>query len=83
MTILNGGSVTQAANNSVSGDTLYGTIVRKNGGNTGIMLNSALFAVNGKTITISRNSQANVMFGSTLNSNDSNKLYITRVELWN
>lgn len=61
--------------------TTYGTIVRKNSSDSWIMLNSALFVVNNTTITISRNTQANVKFGSA-NTTDSNKLYITKVEVW-
>lgn len=61
--------------------TTYGTIVRKNSSDSLIMLNSALFVVNNTTITISRNTQANVKFGSA-NTTDSNKLYITKVEVW-
>lgn len=62
--------------------TTYGTIVRKTSNNDTIMLNSALFTISGKTITISRNTQANVIFGKT-SSNDANKLNITKVEMWN
>ena len=62
--------------------TTYGTIVRKDSSNSSIMLNSALFAISGTIITISRNTQANVKFGSA-NTTDTNKLYITKVELWN
>lgn len=62
--------------------TTYGTILRKTSSNDAIMLNSALFTVSGKTITISRNTQANVVFGKT-SSNDANKLNITKVEMWN
>lgn len=61
--------------------TTYGTIVRKNSNDSWIMLNSALFVVNNTTITISRNTQANVKFGSA-NTTDPNKLYITKVEVW-
>lgn len=61
--------------------TTYGTIVRKNSSDSWIMLNSALFVVNNTTITISRNTQANVKFGSE-NTTDPNKLYITKVEVW-
>lgn len=62
--------------------TTYGTIVRKNNSNSKILLNSALFTVSGTTITISRNTQASIGFGSE-NSSDANKLYIIKVELWN
>lgn len=62
--------------------TTYGTIVRKDSDNSSILLNSALFVVSGKSITISRNTQANVKFGSA-NTSDTNKLSITKVELWN
>lgn len=61
--------------------TTYGTIVRKNSSDSWIMLNSALFVVNSTTITISRNTQANIKFGSA-NTTDPNKLYITKVEVW-
>lgn len=63
--------------------TTYGTIVRKNGDNSAILINSALFTVSGNTITISRNSQANMWFGDNDNASDNNALYITKVELWN
>ena len=63
--------------------TTYGSIARKNSGDSSIMLNSALFTVSGTSITISRNTQANVRFGSALNASDSNKLLVTKVELWN
>lgn len=66
---------------SAQGD-FFGTIIRKNSNNDNIMINSALFCVIGTTITISRNSQANIYFGGS-SSNDTNKLYITKVELWN
>lgn len=62
--------------------TTYGTIVRKNNNNSKILLNSALFTVSGTTITISKNTQANIGFGSE-NFSDANKLYIIKVELWN
>ncbi len=63
--------------------TIYGTIIRKNISNSLMMINSALFEINGTTITISRNSQADVYFSSSNPASDSNKLYITKVELWN
>lgn len=66
---------------SAQGD-FFGTVIRKDSSNTAIMINSALFGVIDTTITISRNSQANITFGSSSNS-DTNKLYITKVELWN
>lgn len=61
--------------------TTYGTIVRKNSSDSWIMINSALFVVNGTTITISRNTQADIKFGSA-NTTDPNKLYIIKVEVW-
>lgn len=73
---------TTISNISNANGTTYGTIVRKDSGNSSIMLNSALFAVSGTSITISRNTQANVKFGSALNTSDANKLSITKVELW-
>lgn len=62
--------------------TTYGTIVRKTSTNNTLMINSALFTVSGTTITISRNTQGDIVFGETASS-DANKLYITKVELWN
>lgn len=62
--------------------SLFGTIIRKDSDNECIMINCALFNVTGTTITISRNSQANIYFGGS-SDNDTNKLYITKVELWN
>ena len=62
--------------------TTYGTIVRKNAANSTIMLNAALFTISGTTITISRNSQANIYLSSTSPVTDANALYITKVELW-
>lgn len=62
--------------------TISGSIIRKDSDDTAIMINSALFNISGTTITISRNSQANVRFGGSSNS-DTNKLYITKVEMWN
>lgn len=62
--------------------TTYGTIIRKNGNNTAIMINSALFVISGNAISIQRNSQINTYIGGS-SDNDSNQLYITKVELWN
>lgn len=75
------GSTTFSGISNANG-TIYGTIVRKTSNNDSVILNSALFTINGTTITISRNSQANIIFGKT-SSSDTNKLYITKVELWN
>lgn len=61
------------------GKTTYGTIVRKNSGNTNIMINSALFVVSENTISIQRNSQANMSFSDNDVWNDGNQLYITQV----
>lgn len=66
---------------SAQGD-FFGTIIRKDSDNECIMINSAIFGVYGTTISISRNSQANVYFDGS-SANDQNKLYITKVELWN
>lgn len=67
--------------NYAAGD-FFGTIIRKSSNNDSIMINSAIFGVYGSTISISRNSQANIFFGGS-SSNDSNQIYITKVELWN
>lgn len=67
--------------NYAAGD-FFGTIIRKNSNNDSIMINSAIFGVYGSTISISRNSQANIFFGGS-SSSDSNQIYITKVELWN
>lgn len=75
------GTTTFSSVSNANGTT-YGTIVRKNNSNSKILLNSALFTVSGTTITISRNTQASIGFGSE-NSSDANKLYIIKVELWN
>lgn len=61
-----------------NGKTTFGTVIRKNSGDTNIMINSALFNISEEVITITRNSQANVYFGSKNNS-DNNKIYITKV----
>lgn len=75
------GSTTFSGISNANG-TIYGTIVRKTSNNDSVILNSALFTINGTTITISRNSQANIIFGKT-SSSDTNKLNITKVEMWN
>lgn len=67
---------------SVNGKILHGSVIRKNESNTAIMISSALFKINGTTITTERNSQANINFGGSTN-NDDNKLLILRVEVWN
>lgn len=74
-------TTTLAAINSPQA-TLFGSIIRRNSGGSGLLINSALFAVSGTTITISRNMQSNLYSGSA-NFNDANYLYITKVELWN
>ena len=76
-----GSTIMTGVGNAVA--TTYGTIIRKNSDNTNLMISSALFAINDKTITISRNTQANIYFSSSNPASDSNKLYITKVELWN
>lgn len=62
--------------------TFYGTIIRQTTSGGTLLINSALFTVSGKTITISRNQQTNITSSSVV-LNDANYLYITKVELWN
>lgn len=76
------GSTTFSGTSNAQGTT-YGTIIRKNGADGAIMINSALFNVSGTSITIARNSQANIYFGGTEDKSDSNTLAIIKVELWN
>ena len=76
------GSTTVSATGNLSDFTTYGTIVRATSTNNSLMLNSALFLVSGTTITVNRNIQGNFVFGGAISQNG-NKLYITKVELWN
>lgn len=64
--------------NAPNGKTTYGTIIRKTSGDTAVLINSALFAISGTTITPSRNSQANIYFSGSSNS-DTNTLSIVKV----
>ena len=61
-----------------NGKTTFGTVIRKNSGDSNIMINSVLFSISEEVITITRNSQANIYFSGKSNS-DNNKIYITRV----
>lgn len=75
------GSTTFSGVSNVQGTT-YGTIVRATSTENTIMANSALFLISGTTITINRNIQGNFVFGGSIEKNG-NKLYITKVEMWN